>query len=611
MDVKAVETKHFFVINRLLMEQLRTYLDDQEGRLADVLLRALAVTPQPTLPASGHLRLNQSLGIFASRVRSLSEKEGSRLSWESVVEAINHSLWSYVETLEGASTELVGQVYQVGFEQWSREFFQTAEAMKELLLHRMEDVIEIIQRLSKLLIELKAVCCGKRNLWLLVGSWVPFLSHEIDPKLVQNLRRSEKYLKARFAQFAGRYEDYRDIYKKVEKTLDKFQAFTLFHNLDDSHQRQFQQLYFLLKVFEENQKTPVFSSEEIVHAAEGLAPLPKAEATFKTYLKAHCDAIFQLGRLIKIDPHVVSEEQVASLGAELDVLRTVMEQYRDMLLKTDPNPYIRSRWGFTETVVGTEPKQTKGLMNWVFEAEKMDGLYSELASSIDPLRREDLASRVPPIQTEAENVLHAMAQPLISKTMMKRKIDHLLELLQECDELGNPNERVVPLVGKALSRILKFDWKYQVAMGSNLFHHLYDVHLGLLGSLDDRTHQNRLKRFEQATHHLIGIVQKQELFKSSHTVDDELSDIKAYLQDFLATAQRASLDSREAPALALEWARTFSQELLEYRYLFAKFYEKLKGFGSEGQSLRMQCLFIDHYGEAVDTKIEELEQLDV
>ena len=105
-------------------------------------------------------------------------------------------------------------------------------------------------------------------------------------------------------------------------------------------------------------------------------------------------------------------------------------------MKTHPNPYVRTRWGFTEWIVGPEPSQTKELLRLVWDVEGLDKLYYVLLEALDkgPAATGDELTQQ---YQEALRTLHEMSQPLATRSVMRTKGEKLLYQIQQMNELGS------------------------------------------------------------------------------------------------------------------------------------------------------------------------------
>jgi hypothetical protein len=179
-----------------IVEQLECYLHEKENRLAYQILHTLreesTSISQSTLHQSKVMRLADAVEAFTKHLRQQARngsiiKEG-RGETEPSIKAINHALWEYTEVLEGCVIELFQQVKQLRLDKWHISLPVVVHAIKENLLHRIEDLVWGIRRLEKSLDE--KYSANK-------GIWSRFFSKEgsLDPYILRNLQRTESFLK--------------------------------------------------------------------------------------------------------------------------------------------------------------------------------------------------------------------------------------------------------------------------------------------------------------------------------------------------------------------------------------------------------------------------------
>jgi len=274
------------------------------------------------------------------------------------------------------------------------------------------------------------------------------------------------------------------------------------------------------------------------------------------------------------------------------------------MLKNDSNPYVRSRWGFSEWIVGPEPVKAKKLTNMIYSAKELDEYFSKFNESLarDPLTQQKIESDA---HQEIENLLHEMGQPLISHSMMRNRAERLLEQLKECDEIGSPDMSTIYYVEDVISKIMRQDWKYHVLHEFTLFHQIYHLHQGVSECFDDPTHAFRLERFRLLFDQIKGWVEKEDIYSHVHEIDLDINDMKTYLQDFLAIVQRTVKEKSHDPYLD-ETAHKLRQQLLEYRYLFGQFFLFMMSKSLDGMQLRNQFLFVDQYFESIENLLNDL-----
>jgi len=624
--MKPIDFQGIANFDRALLEHLHAYLSSSEAHLAKCIIHSIHPLPGKSLPPvlpqidRERLRTRDALQNFGKSIAIISESKEQMVApsdWELTCKQINTALWEYVEILEGCVTELFQQLNQVGFEQWHKDVLNIVEQVKQSILRQMKECEWLMNRLEPLLKDYRNVCqkeAGKRGIWKFIFS---IGSSLIDRSLYSYLKKSRRFLHIQSKWFTQRFEDYHKLKDKIEKSSRKFKSYHIFSELDEAAQKDFKKLYELLKLWTLNQKTKSLPPREPIRAIRSLFGLERAEWVFDHYFRHLEEALYEKSRSIKTDPADlyrdpsscrIAAELTKGMRAEVHTLGATIECYRDFDLRTHPNPYVRNRWGFTEWVVGPEPEKTRELLDLVYEVEFLDKLFEKFSES--------LSAGIPPdddhrlsLQYEGLNrTLHEMGQPLSSKIVMRARAERLLEQIEELNELGTFNERVVDCAGKVFSKAMRADWQYNVLFEMPQFHQLYRIHQGVVGEYLDSKHQSRLSTFKGIIDELQGWVKKCDTHRHVHEIEADMNDMRGYLQDFLGYVQRAAskegLDAYDANKEVSEIAR----QLLEYRYLFGSFFHMLHQHEPEGKLIRNQFLFVDQYFEAVESQLHEMSQ---
>jgi hypothetical protein len=257
-----------------------------------------------------------------------------------------------------------------------------------------------------------------------------------------------------------------------------------------------------------------------------------------------------------------------------------------------------------EWIVGPEPAKAKKLQSMIYLSEELDGKYSQFLASLDrdPISQQRLEYEA---RQAVEKLIHEMGQPLISRTVMRSRAERLLKQLKLCDEIGSPQKSIIDYFDEVFSKVMREDWKYHVLHEFPLFHQMYHMHLGLSEYFEDPAHAFRLERFTGLFDQIAEWVEKENVHAHVHEIQLDINDMKTYLQDFLASVQRAVKDKSENPFLD-ETIHKFRQQLLEYRYLFGQFFFSIMSESQEGLQLRNQFLFVDQYFESVENLLIDL-----
>lgn len=623
MAWKTIDFLGITNLDRSLVTHLTRFLDVKETyigynivNLVRTSLNEEIVSLGLPLPEAG-FRLAEAVEIVEHKIRACTvhgKLPASIEEWQlTVVDKVNELLWDYVEILESSVTELFQQLSQIPLENWNTDLFQAVGEIKVLLIHHIEDASWSFKRLDKVFWDYKwayEAQNGSHTVWMkkIFNRWNTFL----DKELLENLEKSKKFLTFNFKNFSTRYREYLKLRIESERSAKKFEGYQIFNLLDQDVRDHIRSLYLLIKVWHLNNTSRALPRDLINKTLSNAIAFPKTYESINIYKRKIEQALFDQSRLFKaFPPETLFAEQGISLrqdvinGYTLEVhtLWTLISRYREYILLTDPNPYVRARWGFSEWTVGPEPVKAKQLMEVEFAMERLKRLLSLLLEAIEGGAGQ--VSKIRLIQGDVNRWLHEMSQPLISKPMMKVNAERVVETLQDVNELGTFDKTTVPFVGDTLSRALRADWKYHVLFDVSGFEEMYQVHREIVGESHDRQHLNRMNLFRRLIQQLNSWITARTINKHAYEIEDDMNNIKEGLQDFFSSVQKALARDDFTPEKASLQVREFSEMLLDYRFLFGKFFHELRENEPEEHSIRTRFLFVDQYLESVDTRIQE------
>lgn len=618
MNWRTIDFQGIVDLDHKIVGQLEQFLQEKENRLAHQILNVIPSeeeAPNPTLPIAGtSIKLAEAVEGFNKKVRAIVKSQlnqQTRIKVDQVVRELNAIFWELTEVLEGCVVELFQQVRQVPIDRWHVSIANVVHDVKDVLVHYIEDLIWIIRRLEKPLKEF----CQKFDLkssqnW---RDWFSFKKNEIDPHLLHNLHQTEKVLKNQYESFQRQYNDYLSLSMKAEEHLQNMKSYPIFAILKLSDQNLYIDIYRLLKMIELNRYPKKAVAVDTTKALKYLTSVDQVLYVFRTYYFELKDALFNSSlewKSLDRDGQDFQDSldklklKVRVYQQELRELAHIMSRYRTFILKNDPNPYTRSRWGFTEWIVGPEPVEAKKLLNMIYSAEELDGYFTQFNAVLE---RDFITQQIVEYRAhqEIEKLLHEMGQPLMSRSVMQNRAKLFLDELKACDEVGSPHMSTILFVEEVLSKVMREDWRYHVLQEFPLFHQLYRLHQGLVEQFDDPGHAFRVERLLLLFDQIKEWVEKEDVYAHAHEIELDMNDMKTYLQDFLATVQRALREKSHDPFLD-ETLYKLRHQLLEYRYLFGKFFLEIMSRNSDGMQLRNQFLFVDQYFESVENLLNEL-----
>lgn len=615
MVLEPIDFQGRFVFDEALARKLQMYLDEKESHLCNKLIQALffavgdplvPVLPPPSTPG---LNLSNAIQVIAEKINAKNFQRIPQDDWKRVGALWQNALWEYAETIQGCTTELFQQLQQIGFEHWKKELATVLQSLKQLLLRKLQELSASISQLDRLINQYQEqleTAAGSKWEWLKsLFNWRPGL----DKTLISSLAKTENELKTFHQRFIHQHEEYQKLCVKIDEALKKFKNYQALAKLNFSEQEEFRTLYRLLKTWEKNLRTKTLSEEETVQAVKNILNPEKAITIFKDYYHELVSALYERSILIKksgLNDSVERDlllEVIKGYRAETLTLGVIVAKYREFLLRTDPDPYVRSRWGFAEWIVGQEPPNAKQLLSLSYEIEGLDQLFEKFYQSVQkgPLYLEEFNTAK--LSQDIEKIIHEMGQPLTSRQLMRFHGEQLLKLLEQLDELGSFSPTIIDVVGKYLSQALRADWQFNVLHEFPLYRRLYTIHHGLIQRQEDRLHRHRLGIFKKIIRHLEHLIKSRQTQKHSLEIDLDINDMKGYLQDFFASVQR--LEKEELPLQHLQLKiKEIEIQLLEYRDLFGNFFNQLPK--NDGKLLRNAFLFVDQYFEAIENRIQDL-----
>jgi hypothetical protein len=610
MTWKGIDFHGIVNLDQSLIDELRSYLTEKESQLGKAILEAIEITPpasQPSLyaPSSPMARsLLDSTEIFAKAIRTNKQMKKSRDAWKHATHQINSSLWEYVEIIEGCIIELFQQLKSVGFEKWDPDLAAVVDTVHEVLLQKIRELYRVIDLLKASLKEYRGIC--QIHLFSFKGL--------IDSSIISSLNKCEAILLHEKEEFMSKYQGFVEMNEEANESLKKFSQFTLFNKLEEHIKNDLLRNYKLLKIWNLNKKKRVLSPREPIRVMRRAFTIEKATALFKAYFSFLRTTLFERSKMLKMGSKELFEDEstkkllleaVNGYRAEVHTLGATIGQYREFFLESHPDPYVRTRWGFPEWLVGPEPQQSKDLQHLVFKLEKLDKLYADVGHAVHRGRQPGESLQLSKNYREILRVLHEMGQPLTSRSVMKSRSERILTILREMNELGSFNPEVIDYVGKALAKAMRADWQYHVLFEFTSFHYLYEIHQGLFGPIESRSHLNRMNKFRSIIKKLREWVNDRDVHKHVAEIEVEMSDLQQYLQEFLAQVQRMIIESAGNPEILRKVVINTSAELLEYRYLFGTFFHFLHQNEPEGKTIRNQFLFVDQYFESVENFVHE------
>ncbi len=334
-------------------------------------------------------------------------------------------------------------------------------------------------------------------------SWV----RAIDPRwtIDDTGWTNSKFFRKSFSRLEKRYSEYCTFSQRAKESAQKLRQYDIFLAMPQSSQNLYDFVRNMVKIWEWDANSLAILLDDVVQVVRERAQPELVYTVFTNYYTAIKRRLFMISRNLKDAEMagITGDNWIKLLSIpreELTSLLRTVARYREFLLRTDPNPYVRSRWGFAEWAVGPEPETCRRLLQVEYKLEALDKLYANL---IDALTTNPLDEDRQPellLTEELQLILHAMSQPLTTRHAMQVEGRRLIEALQEFDELASASPEAIETVSKILSKALQYDAKYCVLFGEMEFHKLYEVHHELvLSDLADPRHIQHLNDLRHGT----------------------------------------------------------------------------------------------------------------
>jgi len=619
---QPIDFQKIVSLDQSLIEQLHKYLQEKEALLAKDILSALPEKKdKKTLEQKVPFKLAEAADAFSSTLKKLAKSKKSSLTEELLLEMaklLEHFFWEYVEVLEGCIKELFQQLEQVEFSLWGQKIAKVLDNLQEMVEHHLEDLSWTIRKLQIAIEEARRKLDGKNPWWVAVGKSVMRWTPLFGTALLQTLKKSERYLRLHHKKHATLFAEYISLDAKIKQIMKKLGGYEILTTLEKEQQEQYRHIYYIVKFWQHDQKGHLVPVYELVRSLLQKVSIEDSITLLQKYRDAIKAALFHQGRLLKRSSSRIKEVEskkkidqlMLAYRAEILSLGSSVSRYRDLLLRTDPNPYVRSRWGFTEGIVGPEPAQTKKLQNLEYEFEYLEELLGNLQASIQKAHAKEEKSAAVKIDPGIVRVLHEMSQPFTSYGIVKKRAEQLVEYIAEMDELGSTNPQITSYVGQVFSKALRADWKYHALHEIPKFHELFAIHVGLVQGADDQKHLSRMKKFSKVIKEIGDWVALRETRKHVKEIEYDINDLKGYLQDFLAQVQWLEKDMPKEKAQVDALIEDIALQLLLYRNTFAEFFHKLDTTSLEGKRLRNKFLFIDQYFESVEQRLHQIKHIE-
>lgn len=608
-------------VDKDLVDQLQQYLSNKELLVAQqvascfqeniVYLEGGGDSPKLLSDLSSDLSMGEAV-VAAKDALALVVRDQQHVvapfDLKALSDQLNKALWNYVEVLEGAAAEFLQQLSHVRLDRLTEDTLQAVDSVKVLMLEKVQKCREIVIRLERHLSEYRDQSQQSDSWKAKILTIIPWKSAELDRQILAHLDKTKEALVSRDRQLKDSYQEFQRLRIKVQGSRQKVEGYSILSSLDSTVRERLLDVYTFLKMWKLNGKTRSVPEPDLVRILRMKAPTEQLMGDFQAYFSRLTEELFQLSRRLKTQGVVADRrtacKQAALLSKEVYSLGSTVGRFRDFLLRTNPNPYVRVRFGFSDQVTGTEPNETKELKKLRFSIESLGDLYHKIQESLErPISRE--LFRFTPLYHSIQDALHELGQPLASRGLMRKRGDALVDLMEDLDELGSSDPETVEYMGEVLSKAMRADWKYHTLHEVPGFRQLYQVHLGITDSgQSDEMFKDLLDQwsgFQETVKTWIG---KDSIWRFPTEVEEAVEGLKVLLRDFLLSIDELAGSKDDDVAVKVLEKRRL---LLKLRYQFGRFCLKNLQSHSEGGMLRNHFLFVDQYFEFMENKLNEID----
>ncbi|HRD55416.1 MAG TPA: hypothetical protein PLC42_03360 [Parachlamydiaceae bacterium] len=607
-----MEFRGIIYLNPQTAYQFAEYLSKKELELSSKMIEILETlakkNEEPVLKKTLRVKLKDVLSLAEKEIRELVLNKNLVLKEETlnrVFSVMDLANWHYLEILENSEIELFSQIKTLGIEAFQEDIETSVHSIKKTLIEHLDDFYWYLKRLNKQAKDLQSLAVSGSHFSYLKKMALFFYS-PLDSKIFSNLQKSRKFLLFNYKKFYEASANYKKLLSSARKKRERLKGCAIFNKFfDDTSKVSFEKIYELLKIEEANEKLKLISQDDLNNFVKNAADPRRMFHIFEEYQNALLKEVFEKSRLLKSGSILDDEKKADSLLHELEegqkevhLLASMTSQYRDLLIQTDPDPYVRSRFGFKDWIVGKEPPLAENLRYLSYDAEETDLYFQDLIKALSKPKENEFKLRE--VKNRSVSFLHEMGQPLISESTMKHSALKILELIQELDEFGTTSWEVVDFVGLLFSKLLRYDWKYHLLFNIPEFEKAYAIHIGILNQEhEDRSHLNRMDEFRRLLKEVKDLMRTKGFYKNKDEFTFLLNDIKSSLQDFLGFAQNRLQGSVNFHIAAAN----ISFQLMEYRYLFGRYFHEMEQSEENLQWVKKEFLFVNQYLEAIEATL--------
>ncbi|MDP1836609.1 MAG: hypothetical protein Q8K75_11880 [Chlamydiales bacterium] len=574
-----------------LESSLSSFLQDKQHQLVRELQEAFA-------PLYGsQLEGASTIGQFLDLLKKCTTPAPNSMTLLDLQKKVDDALWAYVEILEKSVSELFSRLDEVGIGDWHQELASVVDHAATILQQEIKNTLDSIGRFEDQLWRVRD--------WMEAGAvrsvWVRKVRQLgrtlVDRQLFANLKTSLQTLEVRYLGWKNRFEDYAKYDLRTDEMAQQLASYELFGMLPSVSQDILQHIQRMLKIWEFDANAKAVLLLDICRALRNKVRFEDAYGVFREYYHLLKSRLFNISRDIKSSG--VPLDLVAHLVEmqhEVDSLQKLVARYREFLLRTDPNPYVRSRWGFPEWVVGPEPENCRKLLKMEYQLETLHSLFGSLVTTLSTKSIEVDHTNAKHTSQEIVHLLRTLSQPLMSHHTFVADVDKLMSLAESYNELGNTQADSVPFIAEVLLRVLRYDAEHAVLFNNAVFHRVYGIHHEVAAvSLLDTAHNQALEALKQHITKVLKAARRSHDDKLIMHIDTLIEEVSKYLREL----------ERLIKEQGQEVVPVVRERVLEISFLLGQFYHNLEKEAIQPAVIRESFAPLDKTLEQVERQLHD------
>ena len=389
------------------------------------------------------------------------------------------ALWDFTHVLEEASYQLFQETFHFNFFKWELTFIKVVQEIKDCLMDKIEKVVQFIYSIEPFFNEY----CHKFSI-IKKNKWLFFLQTHLhfDVHLISHLKQTQKFLEEEFLKFLRLHDEFMTAMTQTDNALEDRKK-GAYGSIKENERQLYRYVVCFLKVSENKRKEALHFPLDYSEMIKKIGNEEEIYLVFKKYQEESEKCLFKCSIEWKyLNQTLVDriqkdklKKKVEGFKTELKYLMDSIIQYRKFKIKNDPNPYVRTILGFSESIVGPEPQYAKQLSELIYSNEDLIVKWQDLLKAFD-IPFDEWNKRESQLIEEMQNVLHEKRQLVMSEVDELQLAEQLLHQFQQFDEVASPNLSLINTIDHYLSLITR-DYRQKAILEKfQSFHHFCRIH---------------------------------------------------------------------------------------------------------------------------------------